>query len=198
MASFPLGSDGFFFPGEAAVPWLCRAGRGAGLGLWGSCSRMGLAARPNSLTCLCKLGLEGSRRRPGETPASSASGASLESGSLGACSWGVSVSVLGNVWHTAPGTPQRHLLGCSKGGTAQNPPPTHPAPPVRPRRVCARPSKDMARPCDILGAGCAPRLLLCRVWRRGDARMSLALQQVTTLSPGALRRTARIKGPGAS
>lgn len=48
----------FFSPGEAAMPWLCRAGRGAGLRLWGLCSQMGLAAGLGSLTCLCMLGLE--------------------------------------------------------------------------------------------------------------------------------------------
>lgn len=57
---------------------------------------------------------------------------------------------------------------------------------MRPPRLCAHPSKDTAWPCDILGAGCVPRVVLCWVWGPGDAGMSLAVQQVTTLSPGAL------------
>lgn len=51
-----------FIPGGAAVPWLCHAGRGAGLSLGGLCSRLGLAAGPGSLACQCRLW-------QGETPA---------------------------------------------------------------------------------------------------------------------------------
>lgn len=68
--SLPTWLPQLFCPGEAAVPGLCRAGRGAGLGLWGLCSGMGLAAGPGSLlgfpACLCT---PGAHRQQGETPA---------------------------------------------------------------------------------------------------------------------------------
>lgn len=107
----------FYSPGAAAMPGLCRAGRGAGLSS-GGFAQAGFGSRAGFPDVSVHAGA--GRLLQGETPAvlhiQSQPGRAPE-----AFSWDVSASVLGNIWHM--GIPQHHLLACSKGDTAQNPPP---------------------------------------------------------------------------